>query len=190
MKTKFPFDELNVLEEYLKRLTSSKGQSLKENSGVFNADDIDDVIEDLLILAYQDGVSAVSEMLGFDIEPDVAHAKESVFKPIAGKTFEQRVSEYASSGTVADIMRVAETEAHRVYNEAAMNAAKKAGAKTKTWVTMMDEKVRDTHDYLENMTVSIDEPFFTYDGDSAQHPGGFISPENNINCRCELLFSR
>lgn len=52
-----------------------------------------------------------------------------------------------------------------------------------------DEKVRDTHQYLEGMTVGIDEDFWTYDNDHASAPGMFEFAENNVNCRCELLFS-
>jgi hypothetical protein len=54
---------------------------------------------------------------------------------------------------------------------------------------MMDEKVRDTHQYLEGMTVGIEEDFWTYDNDHASAPGLFEFAENNVNCRCELLFS-
>lgn len=87
------------------------------------------------------------------------------------------------------ITRIAETETHRIANTAALDTAKHAGAKSKTWVTMLDDKVRDTHDYLEGETVDIDEDFYTYDGDHASAPGLFELAENNVNCRCELLFS-
>jgi hypothetical protein len=70
-----------------------------------------------------------------------------------------------------------------------LDTAKYAGAKSKTWVTMMDDRVRDTHDYLEGETVGIGEDFYTYDGDHASAPGLFELAENNVNCRCELLFS-
>lgn len=87
------------------------------------------------------------------------------------------------------IIRIADTEMHRIANQAALDTAKYAGAKYKTWATMLDDKVRDTHDYLEGMTVGIDEDFYTYDGDHAPAPGLFELPENSINCRCELIFS-
>ena len=96
---------------------------------------------------------------------------------------------FASNGSVDDLIRIAETEVHRDANESALATAKKAGATRKTWVTMMDEKVRDTHQYLEMMTVGINEDFYTYDGDHASAPGLFDLAENNVNCRCELVFS-
>lgn len=87
------------------------------------------------------------------------------------------------------IVRIAETESHRIANKAALDTAKYAGATKKTWATMLDDRVRESHDYLEGMTVDIDEDFFTFDGDHAPAPGLFETAENNVNCRCELLFS-
>ena len=86
------------------------------------------------------------------------------------------------------IIRILETEMHRDANEAALETARHAGATTKTWVTMLDDKVRETHDYLEGVTVGIDDEFITFDGDKATAPGLFSLAENNVNCRCELLF--
>ena len=54
----------------------------------------------------------------------------------------------------------------------------------KRWQTMMDDRVRDTHSYLEGMEVPYNEDFWTYDSDHAPAPGMFNRPENNINCRC------
>lgn len=55
---------------------------------------------------------------------------------------------------------------------------------------MMDDRVRDTHSYLEGMEVPYNARFYTYDGDSAEAPGMFSLPENNINCRCVVEIIR
>ena len=55
---------------------------------------------------------------------------------------------------------------------------------TKHWVTMRDDKVRDTHDYLEGTEVPFNEDFYTYNGDHAPFPGMFGVPEEDVNCRC------
>ena len=81
--------------------------------------------------------------------------------------------------------RLIESEGNRLYNEGVLKAGEGI-AKTKTWVTMGDERVRDTHWYLEGMTIPYDEEFVTYDGDSALAPGGFSDPSNNCSCRCWL----
>ena len=110
----------------------------------------------------------------------------------SGSSEQSGQTETVESGGVSleeAIIRIAETEMHRDANTAALETARKAGAKNKTWITMMDEKVRDTHQYLEGMTVGIDEDFWTYDNDHAPAPGMFEFAENNVNCRCELVFS-
>lgn len=179
-----PFDELNRLEaaipEYMNR----------ENKSKTDLDSLLDMLEDLFLLAYANGVESVNVSMSADISADVSDVQDTIDREIAGETWRKRVEDYfLNGGTAADIVRVMETEMHRDYNEAALQAARKAGAKTKTWMTMMDDRVRETHDYLQSMQVGIDEEFYTYDGDHASAPGGFELAENNVNCRCILVFS-
>jgi hypothetical protein len=54
---------------------------------------------------------------------------------------------------------------------------------------MLDNRVREEHQYLEGQTIDIDDEFYTYDGDHASAPGLFTLAQNNVNCRCELIFS-
>lgn len=115
-------------------------------------------------------------------------ADMSIFRKFDGKDFTDRVREYAELGSANEILRVVETDGNRVYNTGGVEGARSVGATSKTWRTMLDDRVRDTHDYLEGITVGIDEKFYTYDGDSARYPGDFEMPENSINCRCFLEF--
>lgn len=179
-----PFDELNRLEAALPEYMN------RENKSKADLDSLLDMLEDLFLLSYANGVESANLMLGADISADVSDVQDTVDRKIAGETWRDRVREYFSNGgSVADIVRIMETETHRDYNEAALTTARKAGAKSKTWMTMMDDRVRETHDYLQSMTVGIDEDFYTYDGDHASAPGGFELAENNVSCRCTLIFS-
>ena len=184
MNSILPFDELNKFTVDLQE---------RFPDGKLVVDDEDDIIDwlfDLFLLAYANGAAVTGERLGFIWDPTLEDVNKTVNKKVAGKTWRDRAEEYFSNGgTVDDLIRIAETETHRNANTAALETAKKAGAKNKTWITMMDEKVRDTHQYLEGMTVGIDEDFWTYDNDHASAPGLFEFAENNVNCRCELLFS-
>jgi DNA-binding ferritin-like protein (Dps family) len=153
-------------------------------------EDIIDELLDLFLLAYAMGNSVTNGNLSSDYAPSVDDVMKVVDAKVAGKTWRERVEDYfANGGTGEDIARIADTETHRIANTAALDTAKKAGATSKTWVTMMDDRVRDTHDYLEGETVGINDDFYTYDGDHASAPGLFELAENNVNCRCELLFS-
>ena len=63
-------------------------------------------------------------------------------------------------------------------------------AVVKTWYTMRDPFVRETHDYLEGVAVGLNEYFVTFDKDRARFPGDFQFAQNNVNCRCWIELSR
>ena len=186
MASILPFDELNRFnEEIRQRFGDAQLTDRQEEE-----EDIIDELLDLFLLAYAMGNSVTNENLSSNYQPSVDEVMSVVDAKVAGETWRERVEGYfANGGTGADIARIADTETHRIANTAALDTAKYAGARSKTWVTMADERVRDSHQYLEGMTVGIDEDFYTYDGDHAPAPGLFELPENSINCRCELLFS-
>lgn len=197
------FDQLNKFTDFREWLTSMQPSEVMEKKN-----EIRDGVWDLLEYAYMLGYSLASTELGViadwfipflpddymdaqpnaDVEMSEEEKDETIYRKIDGKDFSQRVIEHAEQGDIPSILRVVETDGNRVYNTAGTNGARQAGATTKTWNTMMDDRVRDTHDYLEGMTVGIDEKFVTYDGDSADAPCGFSNVANNASCRCVLSF--
>ena len=186
MASVLPMDELN---KFADQIRERYGREPLPKSKQEEEDIIDELL-DLFLLAYATGNEVTNANLSSDWMPKVDEVMSTVDEKIAGKTWRDRVDEYFSNGgTVDDIVRIAETETHRIANTSALHTAEHGGAKNKTWITMADERVRDTHQYLEMETVGIDEDFYTYDGDHARAPGLFSLPENNINCRCELIFS-
>lgn len=179
-----PFDELNKFADQIRNRYG------KEKLKAEDAEDIIDELLDLFLLSYAMGNEVTGENLGKSWRPSVDDVEKTVNAKVAGQTWEERVEDYfANGGSVDDIVRIAETEMHRIANTAALDTAKKIGATKKTWATMLDDKVRETHDYLEGMTVGINEDFRTYDDDYAPAPGMFQLAQNNVNCRCELIFS-
>lgn len=179
-----PFDELNRFADQIRQRYG------KEKLKAEDAEDIIDELLDLFLLSYAMGNEVTGENLGKTWQPTVDDVEKTVNAKVAGKTWEERVEDYfANGGSVDDIVRIAETEMHRIANTAALDTAKKIGATKKTWATMLDDRVRETHDYLEGTSVGIDEEFYTYDGDHASAPGLFELAENNVRCRCELIFS-
>ena len=182
--TILPIDEINALEDKLKVHFNDEGKIKSKQ----DAEDIIDELLDLFLLSYANGATAPNTELGTAVMPSVDAVDAAVYAPVAGETWRDRVMGYFDSGgTLYDIRRIAETDATRIYNQGAVDAvvANNATASTvKRWRTMGDDRVRDTHDYLEGMEVPFTSRFYTYDGDSADYPGGFSLPENNINCRC------
>lgn len=173
-----PFDEVDALIA-----------STREKKGKINTQELIDEVLDLFILDFVYGTSAAGEMLSTEITPDMEDMKQAIEKKFDGKGFRDRLEEYGAKNDVEGIVRVIDTDSTRIFNEGIVSAARKAGATKKTWVTMGDERVRDTHQYLEGMTIPIDAEFSTYDGDSAFAPGGFLLAQNNVNCRCVLQVS-
>lgn len=180
------FDELNLLRTDLTEAYNTYG-SLKK---IPTEHGLGDILLDYLIYAYVMGVEDVDDTFGTMTEIEPEDVERVVYRKIADKDFRQRVDEYVEEdGTVEDIMRIAETDTTRIYNEAGLETAERVGAKYKTWNTMMDDRVRDSHQYIERVKVGVNDRFYTFDGDSALSPGGFTLPENNCGCRCWLTFS-
>ena len=174
----FEWDELNLIRKEAKLLWSGKPPDRKKR------EEFCDWLEFVLCHVYAWGWKGVEDVLG-RINVMWNGDLETVNMEIAGQTFRDRI---LNEDTAEEILRVIDTEAHRDYNAGAYNAAKASGRDglRKKWVTMNDDRVRDTHDYLEGMEVGIDDRFFTYDGDSAMYPGDFDDPANNVNCRCSI----
>lgn len=191
-----PFDELNTFKAMV---TEYKTQPLALSEKEKLRDDIWDYIEYLLFEAYVYGnVQAMDDLGLLDRDPqdliDRDEMERVINEPIAGKTYHDRIREYldAEDSTIEDFVRVAETDATRVYNAGVVDGGNASGVQgvRKQWITMEDEKVRSTHEYLQSMTVPLDADFYTWDGDHARAPGLFTLPENNINCRCTLQLIR
>lgn len=184
MNTILPFDEINALEYTLPAYFQD---------GKIKPDLLDtllDALEDLFLLSYALGSDDANRQMNSEIRPTIDEVMDTVDAKVAGKTWRERVREYAENGgTPDDIARIIETESHRDSNEAALATARKAGATTKTWMTMLDPKVREAHEPLQSVSVPIDGTFVTWDGYETQAPGMFGVPELDVNCRCWLIFS-
>lgn len=183
--TILPIDEINALEEKLKPHFEDDGKGRIKSRQ--DCEDILDELLDLFLLSYAKGATATNTELGTAEMPSVDAVDAAVYAPVAGETWRDRVlGYYESGGTLYDIQRIAETDATRIYNQGAVDAVVVNGTTgvSKRWRTMNDDRVRDTHDYLEGMVVPFDADFYTYDGDHAPFPGMFELPENSINCRC------
>jgi hypothetical protein len=187
-----PFDELNTFKEMATRYVN---EPLTYNEKKRLRDDMWEYIEFLLIEAYTYGnVQAMQDLGILDRDPasliDQDVMEQTINERIADKTYKDRIREYLDdeTSTVEDFVRVAETDSTRVYNAGVVDGGKNSGIQgvKKQWITMEDEKVRSTHEYLANMTVPLDADFYSWDGDHARAPGLFSDPSNNCNCRCSI----
>ena len=180
--TILPIDEINALEDKLKVHFEDDGKGKIKSKQ--DAEDIIDELLDLFLLSYAMGVDSV----GVE-QPPLETVEKTLYERIDGKTWEERVWDYyEGGGTLYDIARIASTEAHRDANAAAYDAARHAGMTKKVWHCMMLQTSRDTHVYLDGVTVPIDGSFYSYKGGQTQYPGQWGIAEEDCNCLCWLTY--
>lgn len=175
-------DELNVLTAASYKLAGGENITAR-------VDQIVDDVLSFLIHAYTLGMEHASLMLAYELSVDLDSMEDAIFLVIEGKTFADRVADHVIADDLSGLRVLVESEFHRVYNAAVQDGGEDFvdngdfGA-TKSWITVKDNKVRETHTYLEGQSIPVEEEFFTFDGDHAPYPGGFTKAENNVNCRC------
>ena len=103
-------------------------------------------------------------------------------------TTENEGDEYFTS--VERATKIACNEANSVINYAELQKAIEQGFTYKQWHTELDEKVRETHQEMEGVTIPIKEPFFV--GNSRMMMPHDITmgadAREIVNCRCSLSF--
>ncbi len=168
-------DELNSLQSDIERYLGNKSK-------------ITDLMLDWLALAYADGKTDVEDQLRGETDIPVGRIQEVIYSKVGGKTAFERIEDDLDS--IEDLFLLFENERQRVYNTAGHDTAENLGAKYKTWHTMLDNRVRDSHEYLEGMVKPMNEPFYTYNGNSAMYPRSFGEPSEDINCRCYVTYTK
>lgn len=151
-------------------------------------DEIEDEFVQFLAEGYYLAIDELEKMLHKKVEAELDELEDIMWLEIEGKTFADRIDDHLAKEDYPGLMTLAESEFHRVYNNALYDGAKRSGAREKIWNTMEDDRVRETHDYLLHDAVGLDEKFYTFDGDSARFPGDFEKSENNVRCRCWLTY--
>lgn len=176
-----------------------------ERTAEDDADDYDtiDLILDLLASTV---ISTVEEYLeneyddafrdGLDgwvsADPDKTARTAAVHAEVDGKTFSDRIEEYAAAGLDGFETKVAAlvaTDGHRVRSEGVLDAGDTLEGVgltvTKTWQSVYDGKERDAHHRLHGVTVPYKDDF-EVDGFKAPAPGLFGVAQLDCNCRCWL----
>lgn len=182
MSNVFHWDELEIIRKDAEILFNGMEKPEKKK-----VEEFCDYLEFVLCLVYAYGWHDAEEIVGVVPFKD-GDDMETVNAVIAGETFRERITEDKS---YEEVLRIIDTESHRDYNTAVYEAAKESGVPVKKmWNTMLDDKVRETHQYLEGIEVGLDDLFYSESGASALFPGGFGDPEEDCNCRCFVTLTR
>ena len=122
--------------------------------------------------------AAVEEKLRASVARSLANGEDS-------RALARRVDEGLRELRDGRMARAADTEAQAAYGAAQSEALRLAGFTHKRWVTVGDERVRDSHYLCESQgAIPVDQPFqngLRYPGD----PDGDASEV--VNCRCRLV---
>lgn len=132
--------------------------------------------------------------LGYDVDILKVNVASEISRGIAQSLSYAEMARNLSNLTKLDINRtlnIAQTEGHRIQQEATYNAQKRAIARgadvVKQWDSTLDNRTRPTHIELDGQVVGVDEYFHSSGGGSALYPGGFGDPKEDCRCRCCLL---
>lgn len=109
---------------------------------------------------------------------------------IVNATFNNMDDDYFLSQDRA--LDIAKTEGNTIVNYEDYRKAKEEGYTKKTWITQRDRKVRRLHQMQEGKTVGIDE-YFVVGTDLMRFPHDLSmnpKPENVINCRCHIKYTK
>lgn len=149
--------------------------------------DVEAYLEEEYDAAFQSGLDG-----WLSVGSDEAARHAAVYAVINGKTFADRINEYALDDLEtfeSKVSALIDTDGHRVRSCGTLDAGTEldnVGLKVyKTWYGVLDEKERDPHVRLEGQTVPLD-GLFEIDGLTAPAPGLFYVPEMDCNCRCEI----
>jgi len=58
----------------------------------------------------------------------------------------------------------------------------------KMWVATLDDRTRDAHGALDGVTIELKDSFHSDTGGSGMEPGSMGTPEDDINCRCTMVY--
>ena len=180
------FDEMGIPEEEISRRTNA-------------AVDLERVIRNLFLLALAAEVTReelinrlISEysqiVLEYGYRPNYAHI-ERVAEDVIDHTLEKIDVEFITSEDRS--IMIAENEINNVGNNDEYLEAKENGKTTKTWHTMNDNKVRDTHVVMDGVTIGIDEFFHVGEAEMLyplDEENAYDHPEETNNCRCSVTY--
>ena len=83
-----------------------------------------------------------------------------------------------------------EEEANTIFNLVDFAKAKRLGYRYKTWITMRDNRVRHTHERVDDKTIPIDELFLVGNSFMRFPRDELGSTRERINCRCSIRYSK
>ena len=117
--------------------------------------------------------------------------ENGVSRRVAERTMKEELSYLKPTGEATEFAwraeRLARTASTTLYNDAMIDQLAEDGFTHKLWVTYHDDKVRETHQQADGMSIPIEQPFIV-GGSAMMQPGDTSAPIGEwINCRCVIV---
>lgn len=146
-----------------------------------------DMKRDYVPMIYDKYIELALWYLGMDKKPEYITDRASKVANDIQNTTRNNDSEYYTSKDRSII--ISETETNVIGNYGRQVQAVKNGKHWKTWQTMKDNRVRDSHMLVDEKTIGIFD-YFDVGGAKMLYPGDTSAPpEELIGCRCVLEYS-
>jgi HK97 family phage portal protein len=145
--------------------------------------EFDDIIESVV-----NESSAKITSVADSLKADVQALLEANATANAEEFAQQLSASFAdySGASAWKAIRIARTTA-TVANGKAQDETFKKFNFIKTWLTERDDDVREDHRAMDGQQADENGYFTAPDGAKAQHPGGFGTTKQDINCRCVIF---
>lgn len=180
------FDEMDLPEEEIELRTKVASEFQHFFRNLFLIMATGEVIRESYIEDIRNEYIRICDKYG--LTPNMSHI-DRFAETIVDNTLQNINSDYYTS--VERSITIAETETNNSANYDELQDMIAEGKTQKTWVTMQDNKVRETHMAIDGMTIGIDDLFEV--GDAlmrfpCDEEMAYDSPQETVNCRCHLEF--
>ncbi len=114
-------------------------------------------------------------------------------EPLTADQIDTMTTAYKNRALMYRAQTIARTEMQTSLHEAQQQSMQQAvdsgviqaNTVTMIWRTAEDDRVRDSHVFMDGQTVAMGQSFVSGDGNMLAYPGDFDAPpEETINCRC------
>jgi len=178
-------DLLEEAEEELEEVRAVMGMDFKGNvSEMFKVDIDFEMTADPEIIGYIGsrigGITGINETVVRRIRNQIAEGFSG------GESLDQLADRIKNEFRMATsrAKTIARTETFGALNKGRSHALEKSGFTEKQWFTAMDERVRDSHDKMNNEKIGVNEKWLLAGGE-VSFPGDPSGPAGEvINCRC------
>lgn len=115
----------------------------------------------------------------------------AIVQGIAVTELAARIANHIVNARMAEMRNYARTTVYSASDSGAYAAGKEAEQQglniEKTWLSVMDMRVRPSHNHLHGTTIPIDEMFQGYDGELMYPHDPNAPPSETYRCRCRMI---